>query len=720
MSDLSTVSTDLFNKIRSRFSNIKTGDEGGMSTSKPEDARFFDFKYAVGDDVLGTVNIQLDDSKLTVIYEKEMYDGYADETRSGWFDFLKDLRQFARKNRLRFDTRDIEKSNLDKRDYQYLAQSSGESKMSESKLFGTSKTSYQDVGEATIIVKHTKPVNYNVPAGRTQHIDSIYIESSNGERFKYPHKHLNGARAMARHIANGGTAYDNIGTYISGLSEELSKLRQFKNYTQRSGVMSEALGDLTEQVISRIESVKEEIASLQKQSHYEEFAENFKPVESLEVPEDVMNGWVDALTIRTFNEELKSVFPFIYRLVSEKATSGLTYDDLVSEAGGTGAMEKVCPDCHKDPCECESVKENSLLSDYEENLNQLTTFDYDIPEGSVKPLDPKLDKKVSYYLQYLEDVLNDREEFDIAHLFYDWNSKLGRSMSLSDVINAIKDRTDPSIKNFLWNNIYKDISKKFGKYVESIQTEGQYKDVDDETGERLVDFLEYHADGIQDDYPELGDTLYRARDAFVSGKIGFKEVSNIVFDVFDQGEWQRAEFIQDFAPNKVKKTEGEIDPNKHPQTKDYGTGDDEDDEQSSKNESALTQEVMEFIASMYDRETGTFPRGEEGVKIAVEKKFGEHAGQFANYVVEKLSMKTEIAPVVAAAGRLAAGAATGLGRAAIGALAKPAVAAAGTALSSLASDDEDEEDDELDPNNKTEGSNDLSDYISRIRQLAGV
>jgi hypothetical protein len=53
------------------------------------------------------------------------------------------------------------------------------------------------------------------------------------------------------------------------------------------------------------------------------------------------------------------------------------------------------------------------------------------------------------------------------------------------------------------------------------------------------------------------------------------------------------------------------------------------------------EKVVEFIQSMYDSQTGTFPRGEEGVKIAVEKKFGEQAGQFADYVVEKLSVKSQ-------------------------------------------------------------------------------
>ena len=36
-----------------------------------------------------------------------------------------------------------------------------------------------------------------------------------------------------------------------------------------------------------------------------------------EVPEDVSNTWIDELTIRQFNEELKGVFPYVYNLVKE-------------------------------------------------------------------------------------------------------------------------------------------------------------------------------------------------------------------------------------------------------------------------------------------------------------------------------------------------------------------------------------------------------------------
>jgi hypothetical protein len=371
MKDLTTISTDLFNKVRSRFSNVKLGDQAGVVITDPAKARFFDLDFTHEGSSLGHVNIKVDDKSLTVIYNDSMVEGQNANAKNDWYDFLKELRMFAKSNMLNFDTRDITKTNLDKRDYEYLAQENGETKMSESKLWGTSKTSFQDMGEAKIIVKHTQPVNYAVPAGRTMHIDSIYIENAAGERFRYPHRHLNGARAMATHVSNGGTVYDAIGSHISGLSEELSKLRQFKNYTQRNG-LSEALSDISELVLTRISDIKEQIAKLQRQTYYAEFAESFKPIRELPIPEETVNTWIDALTIKTFNEELKSVFPFIYKLVDQPQTIG--YEDLVGEG-------KVCDVCEKDPCECDDLEEHNHLADFENHLDDISTFEYDMPQA---------------------------------------------------------------------------------------------------------------------------------------------------------------------------------------------------------------------------------------------------------------------------------------------------------------------------------------------------
>lgn len=455
MKDLTTISSDLFNKIRSRFTDIKIGDEKGAITTDPTNARFFDVNYSVDGQDLGRVNLKIDDQSLTVIYNNSMLDGQVESVKTRWYNFLKELRQFARKSLLTFDTRDITKSNLEKRDYEYLAQGTGDTSMSESKLFGTSKTSYQDMGEAKIIVKHSQPVNYNLPAGRTQRIESIYIENASGERFKYPSRHLNGARAMAVHVANGGAPYDAIGGYISGLSEELSKLRQFKQYTQRSGVMAEAMGDLTERVADRIDSIKHEIASLQRQSNYESFKESFQVSETQEVPEETANSWIDALTIKTFNEELKSVFPYIYKLVGEKRSDEVRYDDIVGEEVEAEVEEEVV--------------ESSMFDEFADKMDEISALAFEAEKDAYQ------------------------RDFDSS-----------------------------------------------------------------QTG---------------------------------------------------------------FGPREREDDEGEDESVEHP------------------SQSDLSQEVVEFITSMYDPEAKTFPRGEEGVKIAVEKKFGENAGRFAHYVVEKLSAK---------------------------------------------------------------------------------
>ena len=331
MKNLNNIAEELFNKLRGRFPKITIGDADSTITNDPKEARFFDFELSNGE----KVNVSLDEESVTVMYNNKLFDEGSELDKGAWYDFLKELRQFSKKRMLNFDTRDITKSNLDKRDYEYLAKErGGETTMSESKMYGTSRTSFQNIGNARMVIKHSEPVNQELASGRSQKIHSIYIESESGERFKYPFKHLNGARAVARHVSEGGNLYDDIGQHIVSLSEELSKLRKFKTYMNRSTVMAEGLSGYMDVVYDRIATVKKTVESLQKESSYKEFVENFEPKESVEVPEDVQSDWIDQLTIRQFNEELKGVFPYIYKLVSEaSAVQELGPEELVDESG---------------------------------------------------------------------------------------------------------------------------------------------------------------------------------------------------------------------------------------------------------------------------------------------------------------------------------------------------------------------------------------------------
>src|SRR6056300_1583692 len=333
MRRMNNISEDLFNKLRSRFNDITIGDENGTVTNEPKEARFFDFSYSNNGTKIGKVSVSISEEEgLKVIYSKDIIENQDDISKKNWFDFLKELRVFSKKRMLDFSIRDINKTNLTKRDYNFLANRSGDDNMTESKLYGTSRISYQKVGEARIVIKHTESVNQESATGRTQKIGKIYIESADGERFRYPFKHLSGARAMARHVSEGGNAYDDFGKHIVGLSEEMSKLRKFKNYMSRSAVMAEGLAGYTDIVKERITTVKKTIESLQKPAYYKETFEAFETPVMEDVPSDVAENWIDELTIKQFNEELADVFPYIYNLVKEGTKAKeLGPDDLVDE-----------------------------------------------------------------------------------------------------------------------------------------------------------------------------------------------------------------------------------------------------------------------------------------------------------------------------------------------------------------------------------------------------
>ena len=101
----------------------------------------------------------------------------------------------------------------------------------------------------------------------------------------------------------------------------------------RSTVMAESPKDYMPVVLDRITSVKKTIESLQKPAYYTKAFESYvKPIIE-DVPNDVAENWIDQLTIKQFNEELKDVFPYIYNLVSEATKAKNLGPDDVAEGG---------------------------------------------------------------------------------------------------------------------------------------------------------------------------------------------------------------------------------------------------------------------------------------------------------------------------------------------------------------------------------------------------
>jgi hypothetical protein len=107
------------------------------------------------------------------------------------------------------------------------------------------------------------------------------------------------------------------------------------------------MGTIHGKVIERIEQIKKEVHTLQSPKNYALFKESFTSRPSRDVPEEILNDWVDRLTVRSFNEELKAVFPYIYSLVDESdiPVKEINADDLIGET------RKSCT-CDEDESEC--------------------------------------------------------------------------------------------------------------------------------------------------------------------------------------------------------------------------------------------------------------------------------------------------------------------------------------------------------------------------------
>jgi hypothetical protein len=336
MEAIDLISQDLFDKIRSRFKNLELGDETGNVTIDPRKARFFDFDFVIEGNVLGRVSISINEGgSLKIFYGQGILEDQSIITQKYWFDFLKEMRKFAKSRLLRFDTRDITKSNLNKEDFRFLASKSNTGNtMQESRIMdGTSRTSYSVLERTKLIIKHSRPVDETQRGARSRNIDAIFIENSIGERFKYPFLHLAGARAMQRHVANEGRPYDDHGKKIIEMSEEIAKLTAFERKVPRNDSMQSSVNEILERTRFKLESLRTEVHNLSKQRYYENWKSNFNSVKPLSdddllMDQATLEDYKNKFTVNSFNEELMQYFPLIHKVMKE--TGEIDLNSLVT------------------------------------------------------------------------------------------------------------------------------------------------------------------------------------------------------------------------------------------------------------------------------------------------------------------------------------------------------------------------------------------------------
>ena len=317
MREINKIAESLFEKIRDRFEDVSLGDENAKATQNPEDARFFNFDYTLESQNHGNITISLvDENSLKVYFSKNISNDLEGQDKKDWYSFLRELREFARRNLLSFEPRDITRSSLQIRDIQQQSKAdstySADEVVSEGRMYGSKKRSYESFGPVRIKIQHSQPVAEEVRGSRSRNIEAVFVENDQSERFKLPFTSLIGARAMARHVSAGGIPTDEIGESITNMVNEMSELRPFVYSMRHRTFEDKQTQEMVESTFEYHKLLKSTLGKMKGKRGYTEYKENYKPQIIDEDNVDI-DSLKDRFVKRIFDDRLETALPLVHK-----------------------------------------------------------------------------------------------------------------------------------------------------------------------------------------------------------------------------------------------------------------------------------------------------------------------------------------------------------------------------------------------------------------------
>lgn len=252
-----SAAESLYDLLSVRNFEIETLDSTGSDAVDIKDADVFSFDFKHNDVNYGpVVLIFRGDNTLEALAADSLGKHMDDvDARNEWFEFLEQLSKFAR--RRGFASFDLD--NINRSPYRMKQAASEAAKLYESwRARGRNYSENTGPQKTTLRIKHSRALDET--DARYRAIDSLFVETSDGERYKLPFKNLAGGRAMARHCAEGGRPWDSRGQHITEMVKESVVLGNFLR--RRQHPISEAAQDLVERARSRRSSLQKRIKSL--------------------------------------------------------------------------------------------------------------------------------------------------------------------------------------------------------------------------------------------------------------------------------------------------------------------------------------------------------------------------------------------------------------------------------------------------------------------------
>lgn len=296
-----SINKSVYDLLRSRGFDPVPLDSTGRQDIDIEDADIFRFDFKQDDDNLGTGWVTVEGKELVF---------YIDDSLSGqdsFLNFLQFVKRWSQRKLLGFKitNKDRLSSDMKKRTSMKKKEQLGEGYYPMGK-----KASYNDsVPTVKILLQHTRQIEEGEQ--RFRNVAKIFVENVDGERFLLPTVRPGIARVYARHVAEGGTPYDDKGKHITSLVEEYTQMAGFVRAT-KNGQFNESAQRLVTEGINHYAKLRETLTRMTSRRGYNNYFESYSPVLNEESTEETNLN--ELFVQETLDPRIESVMPILNRL----------------------------------------------------------------------------------------------------------------------------------------------------------------------------------------------------------------------------------------------------------------------------------------------------------------------------------------------------------------------------------------------------------------------
>ena len=305
---LATRDYDNFQALDSRTGKVPVNPETGAQDVSRSDMFTFDWNSSRGKNY-GTAVIL-----LTPEHELELYFGdnlgktmEDPEDKNEWFAFMEQLRHFA----TRTNFNGFRPLNINQLRHSLQGQAAIREGLFESWQGRKNMSWSAGPTEARLMIWHKR--NLDETDRRHLYIESLFIETVEGERYKLPFTKLAGGRAMLEHVRQGGRPYDMRGQHIVDMVEELNVLGRFERSVARETILEDDTATLVSEAAVYRKTLKDDLKRLGTGRGYTEYFESWNPVD-LSEQDVVIESLKHMFVKQTLDARIEQALPLLARI----------------------------------------------------------------------------------------------------------------------------------------------------------------------------------------------------------------------------------------------------------------------------------------------------------------------------------------------------------------------------------------------------------------------